>query len=137
MAKAMPALWSRTALLLDEALVQAVRSASEPQFNPHLRLFQADERGWVYAVNRPESHLQKPPASLLFVLLAELHEDRDEEAVRKYEVALGVIAARRDTHRLEVKAHPSARSCVMQVRGVKFGCTDKFIPIMDYQRFVA
>ena len=94
--------WIETALVLDEALVEAVRSAFEPKFDPHLRLIQVDERGWVDAVNRPEPHLQEPPASLLFVLLAELHEDRHEEAIREDKVALGLVVTRRDTHGLEV-----------------------------------
>ena len=114
--------------------MEAVRSTSEPQFDPHLRLIQVDKRGWIYAVNWPEPHLQEPPASLLLVLLAKLHEDRDEVAVREHEVALGVVATRRDTHGLEVQAHPSARFGQMQVRGVKLGCSDKFIPIVDDKR---
>jgi len=51
-------------------------------------------------VNAPEASLQEPLARLVPVLLREVHQYRHEEAVSEDKLALGIVAAGCNLHRL-------------------------------------
>jgi hypothetical protein len=51
-------------------------------------------------VHAPKARLQEPLVRICLVLLRQMHQHRYEEAVSEDKLALGVVAARLDVHRL-------------------------------------
>ena len=76
--------------------------AGKLPLDPVLRHVEVRELGRILMMNAAEPGFQEPAASLVFVLLRELHEDRYEEAIGKNQMAFRVVAACRNLHRLEV-----------------------------------
>lgn len=83
---------------------------SELVGDPSLRLVQIEEGRGVRIVDTPEASFQELPACLVLVLVRQMHQNRDEEAIRKHQLAFGVIASGRNLYGLKVKAHAAARS---------------------------